>query len=183
MPAASFIPDIADDVQFGGRYLFDTNVWISIQGPYVDARDFRTQSYSGLMKKILQHGGTIIVSPVVIMEFVKVFISIQFNALYQNQGDAPRFKEFRQTPAYKEIAENISDEVFHLLGNSEFHEIGLTGDEYDQAAKTLVGGALEFNDALLVQICMNNGFILVTDDYDFADSKIDILSANRKYKN
>ena len=38
--------------------------------------------------------------------------------------------------------------------------------------------SLDFNDKLIAETCRKNNFILVTDDADYEDSEIDVLSAN-----
>lgn len=65
MPAL-FFQTMPEDTTFDGVYVLDTNVWLVIYGPYMNPQEKRTKSYSAILKKILDDGGTIIADPIII---------------------------------------------------------------------------------------------------------------------
>lgn len=182
MAPAEYFPDIIDEREFGDRYLFDTNVWIYLQGPYVNIDDSATISYGNLLKAILDDGGTVVANPIIISEFVKVFVSIQYNALLAEGGASKKPKEFRQTNEYKEIAESLPDVIFHFLNPCAVLDLQFPKSTYDDVAKDLVEATMEYNDGLLVEACKREGLTLVTHDYDFSSAEVPLLSANSRYR-
>lgn len=46
----------------------------------------------------------------------------------------------------------------------------------------LIATKLDFNDKLIELLCKKKNMLLLTHDFDFASSDVDILSTNRKFK-
>ena len=180
--AAFYFSNAADCHNLNGRYLFDTNVWLAIQGPYIRPHDRRTSSYSALMKKVIEDGGCLIADPIVIMEFVNAFLKIEFNLIKGENGIPDKFKAFRQTQEYRDLASGVSDDLFHLLQDCEVIGMDFSKERYDEICKELSGGSLDFNDGLIAETCKREDLTLVTDDYDYANCDISIISANRRYR-
>ncbi len=183
MAPICFFPDADNDVVFDGRYLFDTNVWFKLQGPYPDFQDERTRNYSRIMKKILDDGGVIIVDPVVIMEFSNLFIRTIFNAERDDGNASDNFKEFRKTNAYNEITKTFADEIFQLVNGNEVIGVNFSAEDYDKISESLHGSSLDFNDAIILETCKRSELTLVTDDFDYAGCDVPVISANRRYRN
>lgn len=181
MADALYYPAATHATRFDGKYFFDTNVWLRLQGPLIDPRSDQTINYSNLFKRICEDGGTVWIDPIVVIEYANQFLRMEHKAQIQD-GLPSDFKKFRQTEEYQAIARNLADELFHVCNMCEVIGTSLTSDEYDCVAKSLVGSTLDFNDALIIDTCRKSRLTLVTHDYDFAGSDIPIISANWRYK-
>lgn len=178
-----YIPALPKDQKLDGSYFFDTNIWLYLQGPYPDPGDLRTRSYSAFFKRILDSGGTVCIAPAVVSEFANRFIKLQHDFLVKTEDAPQHLKDFRQTAEYGEITENLSDELHHLIGPCTLIDSNLNKSQYDSVCEHLKPARLDFNDAVIVELCATNELPLVTHDFDFDGCGLEIWSSNGKYKN
>ena len=88
------------------------------------------------------------------------------------------YKMFRNSPEGLSAAEDI----FAIVKDSildKFYVIGQTFGKQD-IAQFLIADELDLMDKAILAICENHNFVLFTNDQDFKDSQVDILSGNPK---
>lgn len=163
--------------------LLDANIWYSVFGPF--PRPIRSGAYTTALQNMRINGCKILLDVLVLSEFMNRYARDLYK--YEHDGipkdDWPKFKEFRDRPEFKPIAEEIrlwAKEIIHTANgccNPDF--------KLDKAEKFIDGygkRSMDFNDQVIADTCETNKFSLVTDDGDFKNFKDDIhvLTANTR---
>lgn len=165
------------------KLFFDTNIWLKISGPN-PVTDKKYRDYGRLLRnaqdpKIRAKIGT---SATVISEFINRFCRDDFNINHPEFSDYKVFRgslEFEATARTAVIAARGILKVSTVLPTD-------TGDGdasrecIERNLNLFLSGKIDFNDAMIAETCRRNGYALVTDDGDFADVDIPIVSANSK---
>jgi len=151
------------------KLFFDTNALLIIYG---NARSHHPRSahYAKMLAKLLAYRMTFHVNEIVLSEF--------YYASLKHEREASNFqfvKDFRNSEAGIRSREKIFAGIADMLRQFTFVPYNLTPDDI---AGLLKIDSLDFNDKLIVETCRKNNFVLVTDDADFKDAPVDILSVN-----
>jgi predicted nucleic acid-binding protein len=170
-----------DGYQFSAadRLLFDANVWLFLYGPGYRPSDRRAGLYSAAYKRILEVQCRIFIDALVLSEFVNVLARLAFHSL--PPGKKPEnYKTFRRSPAFKPVAKSIADACRRILAACLRIESGFSLIDVDALLGRYEVGKADFNDQILAQLCQRQGLTLVTDDGDFRESALKIVTANRR---
>jgi predicted nucleic acid-binding protein len=162
----------------GKGYFFDTNIWLYIYGP-IGWPDQRSDAYSKALKAIRHSDGTIYINCMIISEFINAFSRIEF----KQQTDFTRFKEFRNSLAFRAIAQDIAYNVRKILKSTLACDHELTVIDLPEIMDLFEQGKYDFNDLLFAQICRAKNMVFVTHDKDFSELGVEILTANEKLVN
>jgi stalled ribosome rescue protein Dom34 len=129
--------------------------------------------YSKLYKQMRQLKCKTFIDFLVISEFIYRFISIQFKIKNMRKSD---FKDFRNSREGKNIIEEIYSHVKNIL----LRYFIITGKKFlkEDINDFLVINGMDFNDQGIASVCQGNDFILLTNDVDFKNSDLEILSIN-----
>ena len=181
MPTRHFIPRDFGKIPYRGKkFFFDTNVWLHINGPFIDPRSEKLRTYSSLLKNILANGGIVVIDALVMAEFVNRFLRDNHKVLV-NAGEAEaNFKAFRATPKYQEITSSLADELYHLLRNTQKINTDFAAIDMDECVAKFAENQADFNDVMYWRSCLSQGLCLVTDDRDCFFDNIEVVSANSK---
>ena len=116
-------------------------------------------------------------------EFSNRFIRMAFELYRSAHPECVEFKkDYRQTEDYKETIAAISSSIKKILKISNLIYSKNINYDITEVVKTYETAAADFNDACIHNVCKDNDFILLTDDFDFNRfSDISIVSANVKY--
>lgn len=157
------------------KLLVDTNVWLSVYGP-MPFRRKRAVAYSDALAKIKRAGCLVSIDVVIVSEFINQYARMEFNQ--RRDPTDNDFKGYRNSEYFKPIANSIAITVMGMLRNcrrcdSEFPELKLS-----PMFASFAEGGIDFNDQVIAEICKNNGYTLLTDDGDFNDPDIAVLTAN-----
>lgn len=177
---AEFLPlkvHSIDEYDFpeGKGYFFDTNIWLYIYGP-IGWPDQRSDAYSRALKEIRNSDGTIYINCMIISEFINAFARIEF----KQQTNFTRFKEFRNSLAFRAIAQDIAYNVRIILRNTLACDPELQAIDLPKVMDLFEQGKYDFNDLLFAQICRAKNMVFVTHDKDFSELGVEILTANEK---
>jgi hypothetical protein len=134
--------------------------------------------YARMVQKMLSDGCHLAVDSHIISEAVNVVMRRDWEDLMDAHPELgyATFKDFRDSAegkaAQAEINRVIEEEIFPVIEVVE--------RSYSKAdmLKLLVINQLDFVDKLLVLLCEEGDYALLTNDGDFIDSDIDILSNN-----
>lgn len=155
--------------------LFDTNVWLFINGPFIDSKDSRHKVYSGLYAAALKAETPICLPQLVLGEFVgRCLRHYAASASPEKRTKIHRLKE------HGDWMTDISDEVFHIVEACQKVDDDFANLDVDACFAQAIRGGIDFNDVLIAALCKQRGMILVTDDGDYAKSDAPIATTNPK---
>ena len=149
-----------------GRFLFDTNVWLFINGPYGMTRAPQAAAYSSLYKAILSAGGVVHISDIVVSEYINRFARYEWEAHTEKKVS---YKAFRRQSEYADTISTIKDTIGHVIdAGADFAHCRIDAQCTDLMFSQMQTGRMDFPDLLVARICEENDLILVTDDGDYA---------------
>lgn len=159
------------------NFFLDTNILLYLF--YSHTVDWASRSYSALYKQMLERGMKMYIDNTVLSEFINRVIRIEYDLKMRMTPDnIIPFKRFRDT-------EDGQNAVFHANGlvKSMLQFIRINGEVMDKTdiQSILIVDTLDYNDKIIEHLCQNKGYILITNDTDFKESDIDILSAHRGF--
>lgn len=163
------------------RLFLDTNIWLWVFGRQIpqkagDRKDpifERGHAYRDAFKRIIEAESNIYIDSTVISEFTRVSLRKVVGAHIKNYRGKNKLKK-----AAKEIVENV--ERIMQIKNCRMLEYLLRQPCIDNILHEFAKGHADFNDVVIAMLCKNNGLILLTDDIDFRDQSIQIITANSK---
>lgn len=154
----------------GKRIFFDANVLIYLFWP--TGSHHWEKHYSTTFRTLLRNANPLVVDFLVISEVINRVLRIEHQKLNHEQ----KFKDFRDSSEGKEALEDI-----HLLLKTDIlNRFELMGKAFSKSEilDYLIVNELDFVDKATVQLCQENDLILLTNDKDFKNSDIDILTGN-----
>jgi len=162
----------------GEEFLLDTNVWFLVYGPG-RPHDVRVAVYSRALKQMLAANCAIYVEVLILSEYMNAYARLKHNLLKGTSGVDNDFKRFRKSPHFKAIAYDIAGDVRQILKHCQRIESDLPQCEVDRLIDEFAQGNSDFNDQVLAELCKGRNLKLVTDDSDFKDRGLHILTANQ----
>ncbi|AYR28220.1 type II toxin-antitoxin system VapC family toxin [Akkermansia muciniphila] len=162
----------------GEQILLDTNVWLYLfPAPNNPSISFATQ-YSTAFSNLVSAQAQPVLDPMVLSEYLNRYIRIEWEGFYKPQY--PKFKDFRNSSDFPVIASAGETFAKKILSFCQIHS--LPADELDlhRALSSFAAGGKDFNDALLVDICKKRNLKLMTNDGDFQNGGIEVLTTNTK---
>ncbi|HLS31130.1 MAG TPA: hypothetical protein VK021_09760 [Flavobacteriaceae bacterium] len=115
----------------------------------------------------------------VISEVVNRIIRIEHGKYKENTGNKIRFKPYRNSPEGEEALSDIYL-IFREMILPQFEFIPQDFNKED-VEDFLHYDELDFNDKAIQNICQQNDFVLLTNDIDFRESNVDIISGHPAY--
>ena len=159
------------------RLFFDANVWLYLYLHQGSDGGYWENLYSDVFDHILGAGSQIYIDVLVVSEFINAFA----RQVWKASGLFPKdFKKFRNTPEFEPVAQNIAAAVEKMMQYSSRVESRFPTLDMNKLLRDYATGSLDFNDQVIVEICRRNRFTLVTNDGDFRNQDIPILTANRR---
>jgi len=162
------------------RLFLDANIWLLIYGPTPrsDKDKFFKNIYSNSFKNMLLKNSKIFLDELVLSEFINAFRQLEFKRIKPEFEWHLGFKTFRKDQEFIKIAKEISlqsRKVINLCQRCDsffsYMDLGPILEEYEK-------GHSDFNDWMYIELCKKNDFLFVTNDRDFKDSGIQMLTAN-----
>jgi hypothetical protein len=168
------------------RVLFDTNVWILINGFNANPAQNKVDLYSAAYKQLIEKANTIVVNDYVLGEFFNRCTKLEYDIIKKDKEAAgepvPPFKAFRRSTEFAPTLESIRDTCLNILDDCEFIPVG--GGHYD--IKSIITDCCaknaDFSDLILIGFCRKQKLWVMTDDTDYSKSGLDIITANSKMK-
>jgi predicted nucleic acid-binding protein len=157
------------------RLLIDTNIWLSVYGPIPHKRR-RAVIYSDALAVIKRVRSSISIDVIVVSEYINRYARMEFDRV-KEQFDSD-FKLFRASKNFEPVAKGIAISVMRILNscarcNSGFPELNISA-----VLASFADGDKDFNDQIIADICKTQGLHLLTDDGDFNDPAVPIITAN-----
>ena len=156
--------------------LLDANIWMFVYGPRKPG-DTRAAIYSQALAKILAAHSRIYMDVLIVSEFINTYARLQWRLLAPH---IRQFKDFRQSTAFKPVAQDIAADTRRILKLCSRTETGFELVEINAIMDAYAAGDADFNDQMLTALCKRKGLTLVTDDSDFGGQDIPIVTANKR---
>lgn len=158
--------------------LFDANIWLYLFPAPSKLPPKYAQQYSSALKRMLQAGSPLVLDALVLSEYLNSYCRIEWKALHLKAH--PHFKSFRQSSAFCSVSQNAAVFARKILGLCSRHDHPFAGCNVVQVLNDFETGAQDLNDGLLVETCRHHGWKLVTNDGDFTNGGIEVLTTNPK---
>lgn len=162
------------------KVLFDSNIWIIINGFCGQSAGQRLSAYSNAYKQLLNRNNTIVVNDYVLGEFSNRCARFEYDLAKQASSSIGSFKNYRQSAQFAPTMEVVRDTCLNIIEDCEFVQVGRSECDIVRAIKDFCIGKLDFSDLILTQYCVNENFYLMTDDRDFSESGLRLITANQK---
>lgn len=163
------------------KIFLDANILIYLFGFGTHSSANWENQYANLYTKLNNQNNIFVVDYIVISEFVNRAIRIEYdNYLISNNLNRSTFKykDYRNSLDGKEALNDIYITLNdNILNEFEVIEKSYSKDDLMVMCKV---DELDFSDKAIIKICEDNQFILLTNDTDFKNSHIDIVSCHKK---
>ncbi len=167
---------LSHDFKLEDRLLLDTNIWLLVYGPS-KPNDSRVRVYSQAFKSMIAAKSQIYIDVLVVSEFINRYVRMKSELKTQN------FKKFRQSKDFKPIAREVADTTKRVLKHCKRVGSGFETLRVNTLIDAYAKGKTDFNDQIIIAICKKKKLQLVTDDADFRNRGISVLTANKKLLN
>ncbi len=161
---------------------FDANIWLFNFCPLGDYKQYQVTKYSSALSTILNKKYPIYTSFSTISEFVNRYLKIAgdcYKATH-NITDFNYKKDFRGSTEFKNALDDVRKQVGKIVKYSTVLTYPHTPDSIMDCLDTSME-SVDFNDQEIIKFCKQHNLSLLTDDADFIDADITIISANGKY--
>lgn len=160
----------------GRRILFDTNIWIAIDGN--DPRPHHV-NYSNYLGEVLKSDNKLVTNDYIISEYFNRSFKIQYQIQYKNEPDPwAQYKSRRKAGTLKNLLEEVRDICHDILTDCDFDSAITSNCPMDQHVTETAVGILDMSDIIIREHCSRNGYVLVSDDSDFCDCGLDLVTSN-----
>jgi hypothetical protein len=166
------------------RILFDANVWMFINRFGAYSMPDRANSYSAAYKALLQKNNKIVLNNYVLGEFFNRCAKLEYE-LRKTEFEAenvpiPRFKLYRRSSEFESVLESIRDTCLNMLDDCEY--VSVDGHHYDikSVLNECCDQCADFTDRVLIDFCTKEKLFIMTDDADFVNCGLDVITANKK---
>ena len=173
--------DVRGGVPFTNRtVLFDTNVWIAIEG--MDPSSTRTSGYGDFYAELRKSDNVLIVNDYVLGEFHNRCCRIEYSMRKEASGDDgfPSFKRYRVSSDFRDFMQSMNEVCRGIASDARYEGVSsdqlVIADVIDEACH----GKMDWSDIVLREHCRKAGHVLVTDDYDFLDCGLDLVTGNKR---
>lgn len=156
------------------QLFLDTNIWLYVYGPQKPDAKW-VKPYSQALARILTARSHIYIDVLVVSEFINAYARLKWKLV----RPTIQFKEFRNTPEFKPVAQEIVDNTKRVVNHCSRIESGFSTLKINNLLDGYAAGGADFNDQMIIEMCKTSGLILVTNDSDFKDKGIPVLTANQ----
>jgi len=171
--------NISTICNIGERKMFlDANILIYLF--WASTSPFWERQYATLYSRLNRQSNDFVVDYIVISEFVNRAIKIEYKnylASYNITSNDCSYKVYRDSQdgidALSDIYLTVKEDILN-----EFEVVETSYSKNDLILMCTVEN-LDFSDKAISKICSDNQFVLLTNDKDFIDVDIDILSCHR----
>lgn len=162
------------------KVFFDANILIYL---FWATGSSWEQTYANLYSRLNRQNNSYVIDFLVISEFINRAIKMEYQNYLNENGltsQEYKYKAYRDSQDGKEALNDIYTIVSSEILEA-FEVVEKVYSKEDISSMFIVDG-LDFTDKAIEQICSENDFVLLTNDKDFKDSTIDILSCNRNLR-
>ena len=158
------------------QIFFDANILLYIFLPTGSSWE---KQYSVIFNRLLKQKNEMAVDFIIISEVVNRAVRIEYekhllenNILRKNLS----FKRYRDC----QDGQDATNDVYQIVNKNIVHKFNIVGKAFTKLdiENFLHVDSLDFSDKGIAAICKDHRFVLLTNDKDFADSDLEILTLN-----
>jgi predicted nucleic acid-binding protein len=162
------------------RVVFDANVLVSLFSGLEPPGSTPVRKYSRVLKEIRQAGAQMLLDVLVMSEFINVCVRKHRDLAIAQGAVWTSLKDFRKSPQFSPIANDIARTARQIVAlctriDHPFSQWAIKDLLSDYAA-----GQSDFNDQLVVELCRKENALLLTNDTDFTQGGITVLTTHPK---
>ena len=161
---------------FGEQVFVDTNIWLYLFPSPQNPRSRFAGKYSTAFSDLLRAKAQPILDPMVLSEYLNRYSRIEWEGLYRSSF--PKFKGFRKSQDFTNVALSAKAFVSRMLSFCQIHDTPASDLDLAQALNDFATGQIDFNDAVILDVCKKHNFKLLTNDSDFQTGGIEVLTTN-----
>jgi len=162
---------LQDVAQLNGRDIFfDANILIYLFWP-TGQYSFE-QNYARVFRNLLRQQNNLFVDFLMISEVINRILRIEHQKINPSQN----FKNFRNS---QDGVDALND-IYIIVKNEILNRFNIIGKAFDkqEIEQFLTIDDLDFVDKATVALCKENTLVLLTNDKDFRNADLDILTGN-----
>lgn len=157
-------------------FLLDANVWLYLfPAPSGSAAIFAPQ-YSTAFKSMLTAKVRLMMDAMVLSEYLNRYCRIEWGALHR--ATCPDFKVFRRSASFQTVGKGAATFARKMLTLCNRHDHPFASADVFRILTDFEAGSCDFNDGLLAETCRHHNWKLVTNDGDFVEGGIEVLTTN-----
>lgn len=160
----------------GEQVLVDANIWIYLFPAPSDPNQRFGKQYSSAFSALIKSKAEPILDPMILSEYLNRYCRIEWEGNYKSKY--PKFKDFRNSSDFSVVALSVKTYASEILDCCKIHSIPANEIDLVHALADFTNGDIDFNDAVLVDICKKRNLKLMTNDGDFQKGGIEILTIN-----
>ncbi len=161
--------------QKGERFLLDTNIWLFLFPPPGNPNPKVVAQYSSGFARIRAARSDVVMEPTVLGEYANRYARIEYEAVKSGFKD---YKAFRRSKTFSLVGNKVRLNLTKILGFCTSCDIPFASFDMPSLLASFESGELDISDGLLLETCKNCGLKLVTNDSDFREGGIDVLTTN-----
>ena len=168
MPTKYRLQDVTKLI--GKNVFVDAHVLIYLFWP--TGRHSFEQNYAHVFRNLLRQENKLFVDFLVISEVINRVVKIEHQKLNPTQ----KFKDFRNSQEGKEVL----NDIYIIVKDSIIKRFDVIGKTFNkqEIEDYLEVDELDFVDKVIVTLCKEHTFVLLTNDKDFKNADLDILTGN-----
>ncbi|GEM_PF-6989223 len=149
--------------------LFDTNVWLMLEGFDLQAPRDKVAAYGDAYKALIKGGNQIVVNNYVLSEFCHRAGILMFEDMKDRNQSLERFsfKTFRRKREFRPMLQEIRQRCLQILDNCDFIAVAPSHYDLDDTLDIFATGTLDFTDIIIAKFCIKENYFLMSDDKDF----------------
>jgi len=164
------------------KIYFDANIWMFNYCQLGNYSEQKQSLYSSAFSTVLNKQFSIYTTFTTISEFINRYLRLagyEYKAAFKIEPYDYK-RDFRGTEEFNNALADVKKFVKKILKYSEVVNYPHSTD----SLKLFLNDSnkdIDFNDQEIVALCKQEGLYLLTDDGDFVDSDIPVISSNGKY--
>jgi predicted nucleic acid-binding protein len=162
----------------GEKILIDTNIWIYLFPPPCNTQSSFVKNYSYGFQRLIKASAKPVLDSAILSEYLNTYSRIEWEGSFKMTY--PVFKKFRRSNDFSSVSSTAAAFAKKIVKLCDTHETSANELDLLQAINSFESGSIDFNDAILVDVCQKHGFKLMTNDGDFETGGIEILTSNPK---
>ncbi|WP_010662914.1 type II toxin-antitoxin system VapC family toxin [Marinilabilia salmonicolor] len=135
------------------------------------------KNYARVFNNLLRQGNKLFIDFLILSEVINRVVRIE----HQKINPALKFKDFRNSQDGKDVLEDI----YIIIKNDILSRFNVVERSFDKQLieSFLIVDELDFIDKAIASVCSEQGMVLLTNDKDFKNSGLDILTGNPRILN
>jgi predicted nucleic acid-binding protein len=159
----------------GKKVFFDANIMIYIFWPLYSVPHY-TNQYSNIFGQLIKQENSLFINNTVLSEIINRIARIEHKCYCDMVRSPVSFKDYRNSSD----GQAVFRDIFNILLNNILNNFGIGNKIFTpgEIKSLLVVDTLDYNDKLIVSECKENNYLLITNDGDYKNADIDIITLN-----